>query len=537
MLCSLLCAGLAFAGGDSESETAAPTSKATGVQLSESEIFAKYSPEITLTFGGREPVGVKYVDGENYENNRWIDLLREELGINLEYEWVVSTSQYAEKVNVIIASGDIPDAMSHISSLQLAKLVDAEMVNMDLENVYKSYVSPTLAIDMSHPGSEGTFGAATYGGKLAAIPYPFSALGQGARTLVMRSDWMNDLGLTPPKTHEEMYEIFDTMIEETSAEIALVTNKDLAWLDPFFWSFGAYPKNWIDDGTGKLVYGSAQPEIKEALRALNFMYNEGYLDPEFAAKDGTKAMEMLTSGKAIGNFDGWEPGSARNMVEADPSIDFQTYHLPSPDGTPVMQIHPSFGNNFYVIRDDYQYPEAVMKMISYLTEETYGPNATGEFYVEYIQDFDLGIAPFTWGPWFCISVEKNYTTYKKLKTNTPYGSLNAEEQWIADTIDKWEAGDAKQWWMAKFFNPPTSHYRILDDVLANGWYFADAFYGAPLVSMVDNKSTVDRIYLEMAIKMIVGQESLDNFDDYVEQMNRAGLSEMTADVNSWAAAR
>ena len=68
VLCSLLFTGLAFAGGGDE-EASAPASKATGVQLPESEIFAKYTPEVTITFGGRENVGVTYPDGENMENN------------------------------------------------------------------------------------------------------------------------------------------------------------------------------------------------------------------------------------------------------------------------------------------------------------------------------------------------------------------------------------------------------------------------------------------------------------------------------------
>lgn len=532
---ALLGAGLAFAGG--EKESAQPAAKtATGVALPSTEIFAKYSPEITINFSGSSPAGAKWAEGETYEDNRWMKLLKDRLGLNIKYAWVASSPQYAEKVNLTIASGDIPDAMHYINSLQLAKLVDAGLINADLEAVYKSYVSPTLLKDYDHAGREGTFGAATYNGKLAAFPYPFSSMGQGAMTLVLRQDWMKDLNLTAPKTHAEMFKIFDTMMEKKGATMALLTTKNLDWMRPFFWSFGAYPWAWIKDASGKIVYGSAQPQIKAALTQLNYMYKKGYLDKEFAAKDGTKAMEMLTSGKAIGNFDGWEPGgTVVNMVSADPKVDFQTYPLPSPDGKPVIQMHPSFGNNFYVVKKGYKNPEAVMKMISFLAEETYGPGAKKDFYTTYIQDYDKGIAPFTWGPWFCISVEKNFNTYKKFKANTAYDQLNAEEAWIWDTIKKWQAGDPKQWWMSKFFYPPTSHYRILEDVLANKWYMLDAFYGPPLTSMVEKKALVDKVFLEMAIKMIMGDESIDKFDSYVAQMNSAGLAEITTDINAWAA--
>ena len=49
------------------------------------------------------------------------------------------------------------------------------------------------------------------------------------------------------------------------------------------------------------------------------------------------------------------------------------------------------------------------------------------------------------------------------------------------------------------------------------------------------KGVVDRIYEEMCVKIIMGDESIDSFENYVDQMNQAGLEIMTADANAWYA--
>lgn len=39
--------------------------------------------------------------------------------------------------------------------------------------------------------------------------------------------------------------------------------------------FGAYPKQWIMNDDGEIVYGSVTDEAKEALSYINSLYNQG----------------------------------------------------------------------------------------------------------------------------------------------------------------------------------------------------------------------------------------------------------------------
>jgi len=55
----------------------------------------------------------------------------------------------------------------------------------------------------------------------------------------------------------------------------------------------AYENIWIDDGNGGLVNSDIQPEVKQALAALQDMFKKGLIDPEFAVKDTEKAAKLL----------------------------------------------------------------------------------------------------------------------------------------------------------------------------------------------------------------------------------------------------
>ena len=67
--------------------------------------------------------------------------------------------------------------------------------------------------------------------------------------------------------------------------------------------------------------------------------------------------------------------------------------------------------------------------------------------------------------------------------------------------------------MARFFLPvEDNHYAVLDEMLAEETYIMDAFYGPPLESMVESKALVDQIFMDMAIKIIMGEDTVEEFD-------------------------
>ena len=93
------CAGSpAKSGGDNNSQSKGSSNW--------NETTGKYEPNITLTVGTAEsdPSSEKIAD-QTQKDNVWIDAYRDELGINFEDMFVVSSAQLEEKLNLQIEIG------------------------------------------------------------------------------------------------------------------------------------------------------------------------------------------------------------------------------------------------------------------------------------------------------------------------------------------------------------------------------------------------------------------------------------------------
>ena len=94
--------------------------------------FGKYEDTIDLHFARQSDDIIETMltklDGQTLEDNFWLDTYRDELGINVVYDWIVKgNDEYTQKVNVSIANGDIPDAMV-VSSTQMKHKQEPELL-------------------------------------------------------------------------------------------------------------------------------------------------------------------------------------------------------------------------------------------------------------------------------------------------------------------------------------------------------------------------------------------------------------------------
>lgn len=144
-------------------------------------------------------------------------------------------------------------------------------------------------------------------------------------------------------------------------------------------TFHAYPDTWVKDANNKLVYGAMQPEMKQALLALQNMFKGGELDKEFGIKDFSKAAEMVAAEKCGIVFGGhWMPASPLSMNEEnDPDSDWNCYMLPGVDvKTPMGELELGL-SHIYVAKKGAKNPEAIVKLLNFHFEKLYGE--TGDY--------------------------------------------------------------------------------------------------------------------------------------------------------------
>ena len=191
----LAAAPLALAGGEEEASGAGASTIPAGY-------FGTYEPAIDMEWikstwqSARERVNndLQPATGETFEDNRWTRAMREELGINVTYKWVVDGAQAQEKLKLAMASGDLPDVITLEGGQRLVdfqQLAEADLL-ADMTDVWEQYASP-LAKEVVGADGQVIYNAVSHGGRLKGIPGPSAGLDTYSYFWV-RQDWLDNLG-------------------------------------------------------------------------------------------------------------------------------------------------------------------------------------------------------------------------------------------------------------------------------------------------------------------------------------------------------
>ncbi|UUZ80347.1 extracellular solute-binding protein [Paenibacillus sp. P26] len=518
------------------------------------EPLGKYDPPIEVSFirnlsdvVENNVLGV--LKGETFEDNRWTRLYKDQLGINIKNKWVVkgndTSEQYLQKLNVTLASGDLPDVIT-VNATQLKQLADSGQIE-DMTALYQQYASPLTKEILSQEGSS-PFDAATIDGKLMAIPQVDSSL-ERAMFIWIRTDWLQKLGLQPPKTMADVQAISKTFAENDpdgngkKDTFGLGATKDL-WggamgLEGFMAGYKAYPRMWVADASGKLVYGGVQPEIKKALQALQTMFKNGELDQEFGIKDGGKVSEQIAAGKI-----GMEYGEQWNSIwplqlnrNNDPKAQWRAYPIVSESGeTPKVPLKFST-TKFFAVKKGVKHPEAVIKMFNLHLEKNFGKTAEfDKYYAPPEAESVWRLSPVQPAP-----VKKNVEAFRAIdaaRKSGDFSKLQGEPKTIQGKIEAYNSGSKEGfalWGWERIYGPEGSE-GVVDQYDKNNQFLMDKFVGAPTPTMVERKSTLEKLQNETYTKIIMGA-SADEFDKFVQDWTKLGGEQITKEVNDWYASK
>ena len=110
--------------------------------------------------------------------------------------------------------------------------------------------------------------------------------------------------------------------------------------------------------------------------------------------------------------------------------------------------------------------------------------------------------------------------------------LEGEPAVIQTNLEAYYNGDTTQWGWDKIYGE-NGVFHALNGYIENGQVMREEFVGAPTPTMVDKKSSLKTMELEMFVRIIMGDVSIDEFDKFVENWNALGGADMTAEVNEW----
>lgn len=476
--------------------------------------------------------------GESLSDNRWSQLYEQVLGIRISYDWTAKGDVYRQKLDFAVSSGKIPDVVK-VNAEQLRVLSNAGFIQ-DLSDVYEDYATPLTKNTLSQEGI-GPFETATIDGKLMAIPVTSSSI-ENATYLWVRTDWLDNLELDPPKTMNDLREISRAFTNQDPDKNGLDDTYGLAltnylW-DPildvkgFMAGFEAFPKLWIEDSSGNLVFGGIQPEVKEALQILQDMYKKGEIDNEFSLKNGSKVQEQVIEGK-VGMLYGEQWGSffVQDSRIKNANADWQAFPIVSASDKQVKVPLEFSTGEFFAVSKNFQYPESIVKLFNLHLEKNWGKTADYETY--YSNPYPVWqLSPVTPFP-----PMKNLEAYRQIVDACMQGDtsrLNNEAKNIYELIEKYirEGSDKEVGWGWARSYGENGAFSILDQYESNGQLLYDKFTGAPTTTMIERESFLNDLQHETYLNIILG-DSIDKFDVFVDMWNKLGGEQMTREVNEW----
>jgi len=534
MVVSLLAAGTGCQGPGGQTPTVPPT-PTIAEDPGKWDPFGKYAEPVVVNIGRNYEPANNHPSTHTMEDNLFIDHIEERLNIQVKYAWLADPNSYNDKVNMIITSGDLPDAMLVKSLTQFNQLVEAGVL-CDLGEAYEKTMSPYLKGIFTSYG-ERAFNTARFGEELLAIPdlnpgYHFAILW-------LRDDWLRRANATAPTTLDELVDLAKKFVDMKlggAGTVGLATNGWLygfnnafPTLDPIFHYFNAFPGKWYRNGDGEYEFGSVTEEAKAALAKITEMYAEGLIDKEFAVRGGADVNALLTSGKC-GMFFGpwWVPlWPINDTLRNDPEADWKPYLAPLADGDQYRIYRQNPHVQYIVVRKDFANPEAVMKIfnLEYAGIKKLDPDA-GAIYM------GLGVNWTTWP----LPLQFDYDDMVVRQYEHYQEALDSGSTDHLDDFEKMMFAD-----IAKNFENPRADVTVWANAVSR--YDGMKVASDPRVVPLDNVFPAETELMQMKwdnlyklenetyLKIIMGEEPLDYFDEFVEQWKALGGAEITQEVN------
>ena len=508
--------------------------------------YGKYPEQLTYTLGKLSGANNSNLpDGETYENNAYTRLLNERLNVQNQDVFEAMDEQYTDSVTMVIAQNDLPDVMIVEDLDELQYLVDNDMI-ADLTDSYNNCMSDTIKNIYGSYGRD-ILDVVTFGGKIMAIPE--TNISDGPNLIWLRKDWMNALGLSAPRTLSDVEEIIRQFKEKDPGHngagntVGLVCDTSLCGgcgysseytLDIIFAAYGAFPKQWIYDEDGNVVYGSVQPEAKEALAHIHELYKEGILDQDFLMRTSSNLIELIVDGQC-GSFFGpwWAPNNPlMQAVEQNKDAEWQPYLIATEESGLTSYHTQNPSGKYIVVRKGYEYPEIACKIVSVLFDYLrYNDRDNQEIVDYYKENVDPTARPFA------INVDYNNALqicYGELNhvfagdksaddlNVLEYSYYEACESYLKDA----ENASAEDW--AAYTSRITA-CKILNDGRTNK---VESLYFGETETMVTDWWSLENLESDTYLKIVTGESSLDEFDRFVENWYQNGGETITKEVRA-----
>lgn len=520
----------------------------------ETDPWGKYEEPVTVHLGAGVDPSTTFPEGMSKEKNTYLDYIKEAFNVDVAYDWICSSADYNQKVNLCIASNTIPDIMN-VNATQYNAMLKYDQLQ-PIGDAYENCASDMLK---SFVGSGGDIlmDLISKDGQMMAIPAP-NLTASSVNEMWIRQDWLDKLGLEVPTTVDELEAIAKAFVEQdpdgngkddtigilgpsnSSFDFITRIGQNRYGLDAIFAAYGSYPNAWIQDDEGNVQYGSTTPETKIALAKLASLYKEGLIDPEMLVR--TDSQEPITAGKAGIFFGPWWCGyTVEGSIYGEGGSDWQSYAAPLDANGNLVAKMAAPTTQYIVVSKNCSNPEVAVKFVNLLLRDE------EQWYAEGITD---ELNPQDAYPLFNVydnaneievsydSLKKelngeigvddiDYSTHKLLKNDMEM-ILELKKEPLDDfSIKNWDLENE---------NAKANMGRLLSimigakPVVEDGYQPLYSVYYGETDTMSSKWSMLEKLEKETFAKIIMNQADIDSFDTFVSDWKAQGGDDIIKEI-------
>ena len=525
---SLVCVSLAGCGKSS--------SKAKKIAVQgEDGPLAPYSETLTLSMLHENNVGVTYPGEDTAADNAVTRFFKEKLNIAFNMDWTVDSGNYSEQLDLAIASNtDLPDIFT--ADRQQVYTLAASGLIYDMEDIFEKYASDSLKETVKFADSQGIKSGTVLDG-LYGLPLT-NDVGDGASMVFIRKDWLNKLGLKEPTSLNELKNIAKAFVDNNvsgnkNGTLGISMAKDMGFtLDVVANACGAYPDLWVNDGNGKLTYGSLSSNMKNALQYLNELYGGGLINKEFAAQDTAKMAQYVAQGR-LGIFIGpfwYNNNYIINNLTADSNAEWVVVNnLPLNSGEKVACRAWNTTYKWLVVNKKCGNPEAAVKLMNLWYEMWQGQYADWYFSLQNSEQYKT-VDLKKYSPIFFDPPLKNCKLGVALREAVASGdssALNPEGLYDFDQLMLKDNSAIYRSAMLTWYGS----FEKLNSTYSSFVY--DLYQGPKDTAFSTIENTLDEYEATTFTDIIMGKKDIAYFDEFVKQWKSQGGDTLTENVNEW----
>jgi putative aldouronate transport system substrate-binding protein len=499
--------------------------KGTSGTTSQSFTFTGYpmnAKDQTITWFG----GEGYMPNAAYANadqSPFHSGLKDMLGVDIKWDFPIAGTNQAQAINLILASGELPDVMFGGGLMNNAARYIEEETFLDLtphlqewSPAYWKWLHSNPAYDRAMKTDDGKYYG--YGFFREDGGWNDTYLGP-----VVNKTWLDECGLPPPQTISDWDRTLRAFKQRYGATLSFAWSRVSGYGTLLSGAFGAYSfadyKLYVDKNS-KIQLANVQPEYRAQLVKMNEWWREGLIDQDFLSITDTMARsnalnkKMGISYTSMGQLSNW----VMDAQGANNGANWIGLQFPKGDDGTLVMVPGGYGIGSVVaaITSNVKSPEKLQMIMRALD---YAYTDEGNLYWNYGKK---GVS-WDYGP-------DGKPAYLPLVTEDPNGLNGAIDKYGGST---WSGNCIQA--TALLYMKNTQQAIDANDL----WFYPNKDISAAWtlpngMTLTTEESTrageirasISTYVNETSIQFLTGQANFNTWDAYVARVNSMGLPEL-----------